>query len=235
MALRVGSCANDWARIVDSLPEGLQAIAIDMRGHGDSDKPHDVTDYGEKMVVDVIRLLDHLHIEKAHLVGYSMGGFVLMKLMVAHPERVSSAVFGGTGGVREDFPLYEWANAVCNSMDRGKPFLKALDDAQPLLDDEKEIKGPDRGWDTKALAAVARGWKQLAVQNRDLTRIKIPALVIYGSDEVDANLKYIEGLKEIQPAWTYYEIRGADHETAYGHEEFIDKVNAFLIESTGRN
>src|SRR5436190_11906301 len=53
-------------------PDGFQVIALDCRGHGKSDKPHDPAKYGPEMAADVVRLLDHLKIEKAHLVGYSM-------------------------------------------------------------------------------------------------------------------------------------------------------------------
>src|SRR5262249_14111026 len=56
--------------------DGFQLIALDCRGHGKSDKPHDVEKYGPEMAADVVRLLDHLKIEKAHLIGYSSGAFI---------------------------------------------------------------------------------------------------------------------------------------------------------------
>ncbi len=49
-------------------------------------------------VDDIIRLLDHLGIEKAHVVGYSMGGRITFKLVADHPERVISAMPNGTDG-----------------------------------------------------------------------------------------------------------------------------------------
>src|SRR5437868_6302884 len=71
------SLAQDWetpGTIAALQHSGYRVIALDCRGHGESDKPHEVTKYGLEMVQDVIRLLDHLHIEHAHIVGYSMGG-----------------------------------------------------------------------------------------------------------------------------------------------------------------
>src|SRR3954463_7486808 len=56
--------------------EGFQLIALDCRGHGKSDKPHEQNKYGAEMAADVVRLLDHLKIKKAHLIGYSMGAFI---------------------------------------------------------------------------------------------------------------------------------------------------------------
>src|SRR5262245_7797236 len=50
-----------------------RAIAMDLRAHGKSGKPHDPKMYGDELAQDVIRLLDHLKIQKAHIVGYSLG------------------------------------------------------------------------------------------------------------------------------------------------------------------
>src|SRR5690242_19215820 len=55
------------------LAKSYQVISLDVRGHGRSDKPLDEDAYGPELVEDVVRLLDHLKIEQAHIVGYSMG------------------------------------------------------------------------------------------------------------------------------------------------------------------
>ncbi|MFO0947208.1 MAG: alpha/beta fold hydrolase [Planctomycetota bacterium] len=62
--------------ILDRLASNHQVIAFDCRGHGKSDKPHDPSMYGANLAEDAIRLLDHLGVKKAHVVGYSMGGRV---------------------------------------------------------------------------------------------------------------------------------------------------------------
>ena len=69
-------------------------LALDLRGHGHSDKPHDPRAYDE-IALDVIRLMDHLQIKQSHVVGYSLGGIIVAKLLTTHPERFSSAVIGG--------------------------------------------------------------------------------------------------------------------------------------------
>jgi pimeloyl-ACP methyl ester carboxylesterase len=79
------------------LAANYQVIALDLPGHGLSDKPDRIDAYGIAMVDDVVALLDHLNIKKAHIVGYSMGGMIAMKLMATHPDRVLSAVVGGMG------------------------------------------------------------------------------------------------------------------------------------------
>ena len=77
---------------------GYRVIAIDNRGHGLSAKPHDADEYTPtKMAADAAALLDHLGIENAHVMGYSMGARISAFLALEHPERVHSAVFGGLG------------------------------------------------------------------------------------------------------------------------------------------
>jgi pimeloyl-ACP methyl ester carboxylesterase len=87
--------------VVGLLAKDHQVIALDMPGHGQSDKPEKDEAYGVQMVEDVIALLDHLKIKKAHIVGYSMGGIVAVKLLATHPERTLSGTLGGMGWLRD--------------------------------------------------------------------------------------------------------------------------------------
>ena len=66
---------DDWrrtTRVLDDLSRDHRVIALDLRGHGQSDKPRDPAAYGARLTEDVLRLLDHLKIERAHIVGYSV-------------------------------------------------------------------------------------------------------------------------------------------------------------------
>lgn len=92
--------------IIAELKKNHRVIALDCRGHGLSGKPTSEDQYGVKMVDDVVRLMDHLSITNADIVGYSMGGMIAMKLMVLHPERVRSAVLGGMGWMEDGRNLY---------------------------------------------------------------------------------------------------------------------------------
>ena len=85
-----------WYRLLRNA--GFRVIAPDARGHGQSDKPLAPEAYApEGIAGDVIRLLDHLHIESADLFGYSMGGRNVAWLLTAYPDRIRSAVIGGAG------------------------------------------------------------------------------------------------------------------------------------------
>src|SRR5262249_18471260 len=83
------------------LAKDFQVIALDMRGHGLSGKPTKEEDYGLEMVGDIARLMDHLKLKKAHIVGYSMGGMVAANFIVKHPDHVLSGTLGGMGWLSE--------------------------------------------------------------------------------------------------------------------------------------
>ena len=70
-----GNLVSEWSASGTTqtlLDAGYRVIAFDVRGHGESDKPHDPADYGDAMSEDTVRLLNHLGIERAHIVGYSV-------------------------------------------------------------------------------------------------------------------------------------------------------------------
>lgn len=94
--------------VVSDLAKDHLVIALDMPGHGRSDKPEKDDAYGLQVVEDVVLLLDHLKVKKAHVVGYSLGGMVVVKLMAKYPDRVASALVGGMGWFREGSPLQKF-------------------------------------------------------------------------------------------------------------------------------
>lgn len=91
--------------VIAELAKTHQVIALDMPGHGRSDKPDKDDAYGVQIVEDVVAILDHLEIKKAHIVGYSLGGMVAGKMLATHPDRVVSAVLGGMGWLKEGSAL----------------------------------------------------------------------------------------------------------------------------------
>jgi len=99
----------DLPGITAALAKHYRVIALDNRGHGQSDKPEAENAYGTEMAEDVVRLMDHLQIRQARLVGYSMGGMIAMKALTMHPERFTSVVLGGMGWLKEGTPLqHSW-------------------------------------------------------------------------------------------------------------------------------
>jgi pimeloyl-ACP methyl ester carboxylesterase len=136
--------------IIKALSANHQVIAMDVRGHGASDKPEQADAYGMAMVDDVVRLLDHLGIKKAHVIGYSMGGMITMKLLTTHPERVKSAVLGGMGWLREGSPLQNFWEELPERKGRGTP------------------------------SACARSFGALAVTEAQVKAIHVPVKIVVG-------------------------------------------------------
>ena len=90
----------NWVRtgIQQELSKHYRVIMPDLRNHGKSGDAPD-GEHGVEVVEDMIRLLDHVGIERAHVVGYSMGGNLTIKMAILYPDRVRSALVGGTGWV----------------------------------------------------------------------------------------------------------------------------------------
>ena len=110
--------------IFDVLSRDFHVVAFDTRGHGKSDKPHDVGRYGAEMVEDVARLLDHLGIRAAHLVGYSMGGYLVAKFAAKHPDRVLTATFGGSSAMSPELwqtRFHARMDAMAVGLEQGMP------------------------------------------------------------------------------------------------------------------
>jgi hypothetical protein len=90
-----------WPGTMAALAKDHRVVAMDLPGHGLSDKPEGPEAYGMQMVEDIVALMDHLEMKKANIVGYSLGGMIAMKLTVTHPERVTSCCLGGMGWLRD--------------------------------------------------------------------------------------------------------------------------------------
>jgi pimeloyl-ACP methyl ester carboxylesterase len=224
--------------IIKGLSKDYQVIALDNRGHGKSDKPHDPKKYGLEMAEDAVRLLDHLQIKKVHIVGYSMGAVITAKLLATHPDRFLSATLGGHGGLREgaDISFYD---KLADSLEQGKGLglmiTRLTPPGQPPPTDE-QIKTINAMLlatnDPKALAAVVRGFKDLAVSWDKLEANQVPTRALIG--EQDPLKKGVDELKGKMANLTITVIKEADHRTAFGKPEFIETLQKFLEEHHGK-
>ncbi len=224
--------------ILPALAKNYRVIAYDNRGHGKSGKPHDPKQYGMDMVEDAVRLLDHLHIKKAHVVGYSMGAMITCKLLVTHPDRLRSATLGGAGGVRSASQLSH-NEAMARSLEQGKGFGPLIDlltpVGRPKLDPAivKLInQNLESHNDAKALAAVLRGMKDLEVADKQLKANRVPTLALVG--EIDPLKTGVDDLKGRLSHLKIVVIPGADHITAFAQPMFIKELKAFLANHSRR-
>jgi pimeloyl-ACP methyl ester carboxylesterase len=224
--------------IIKALSKDYQVIALDNRGHGKSEKPHDPKSYGLEMVEDAVRLLDHLKIKKAHIVGYSMGAVLTAKLLVTHPDRCLSATLGGPGGLRDgvDTSFYD---ELAASLDQGKGLglliVRLTPPGKPKPTDA-EIETINAILlamnDPKALAAVVRGFKELTISWEKLEANQVPTLALIG--EEDPLKKGVDQLRGRMANLTITVVKGADHRTAFGRPEFIKTLQEFLAKHHGK-
>lgn len=221
-----GSAEGNWFAngVAREVAKTHRAIAIDCRGHGRSDKPHDPMKYGPQMAEDVVELMDHLGIEKAHLHGYSMGGGIVTQILARHPERVISATYGGSG-VREVDP--EWIAKLPPDTEETDPEEAAASAAlrsRPHRDEE-------------ALAAVRQyPWKEGERAAIDLTRVKVPVLALVG--EFDRPNARLTRMKRELADFEYLVLPGKSHLTAIMAgtipEEYITTFARFIREHDPR-
>jgi pimeloyl-ACP methyl ester carboxylesterase len=188
--------------ISGQLARDYQVIALDVRGHGLSDKPTNEESYGPELVEDVVRILDQLKIKKAHVVGYSMGGIIAANFIVKHPDRVLSGTLGGMGWLKEG----------------GLP--------QTLF---AQIGKNDRNAD--ALAVCGRSLARLALTEADVKSVRVPVTVLVG-DKDDLKKLYVEPLKKLRSDWPVVEIKDANHITCIFKPQFREEIAARLKKSS---
>lgn len=214
-----GSADGNWFLngIAQALAENHRVVAIDCRGHGESDKPHESGKYGGQMAKDVFELMDHLKIQKAHIHGYSMGGFITSQLMALDPARFITASFGGSG-VPETDP--DQLAKV--------PADKTESDPQEAEARSKLSNAPHR--DEQALTAVRGSWGNVDRSKLDLTKIQFPVLAING--EFDKPNQKTHRMQRELANFKSVILPGKSHLTAimadYMPQEYITELTAFI-------
>ena len=234
----VTSSAEFWTDIgiMQRLSEQYRTIALDCRGHGKSGKPHDRAAYGKQIVRDVVALLDYLNMEDAHVIGYSMGAEVALRLVVEYPERVRSLIIGGSGWSGSQ--MSETYTRTADSLEAhgsigpaikrmyaempGGPFPPPSDEEIARLDE-----GIIKGQDVKALQAVMWSMPDIINLSKDeVETISVPVLGITG--EHDPERSNLEKMIDVPQDYTLKVIAGTDHGSAFMDPQFIDSIIDFL-------
>lgn len=201
---------------------GRRVVALDNRGHGRSEKLYDPEAYAATaMAEDARRLLDHLGIERAPVMGYSMGARITAFLAIAHPERVERAVFGGLG-----------INMVRGVGDPA-PIVAALE--APSLADVSDPVGrtfrqfaEQTGSDLRALAACMRSSRPRIAPDA-LAGLEMPVLVAVGTEDAVGGDPH--ALAALIPRGRALSLEGRDHMKGVGDRMFKEAVVAFLKEA----
>jgi pimeloyl-ACP methyl ester carboxylesterase len=198
---------------------GRRVIAFDNRGHGDSSKLYDPSAYEIAIMAgDITALMNHLNIERADIMGYSMGSRMTAVLARSEPRRLRSAIFGGIG-----IGLIEGGGP-------GENVAKALE-ADSLDDVTDPVGRTFRAFadqtrsDRRALAACLRGLRRLMTRE-EAAQIAVPVLIAVGTkDEIAGSA---EALGKIIPGSQVLNIPNRDHMRAVGDKVYKSGVLDFL-------
>ncbi len=186
-----------WHRMIPGLAEHFQVISFDNRGVGQSDKPAGPYTAG-MLAADVIGLLDAFDIDKAHIVGHSMGGFIAQALAVHHLDRVNRLVLSATnfGGPRH-VPISPEAMAVLTDV-TGDPIARLrrgiviscapgfAEQNPTLVDDwvDYRVRHPIDPAGYQAQLAIGLSLLPEAAAFEDkLAAVTVPALILFGEHD----------------------------------------------------
>jgi pimeloyl-ACP methyl ester carboxylesterase len=200
---------------------GRRVIAIDNRGHGGSAKPHDPAAYHPSLMAgDAAALLDHLGVERADVMGYSMGARISAFLALEHAERVRSLVWGGLG------------IGLVHGVGDWDPIADAL--LAPSLDDVVHERGrmfrafaDKTGSDKQALAACISSNRVLVTEGQ-AAHILQPSLIAVGTRDEIAGSPH--DLADLLPDARAIDIPNRDHMLAVGDRAFKAAVREFYEE-----
>lgn len=219
---RVNWVSTSWTN--DLLAAGRRVIAFDNRGHGESGKPHDRGAYsGPIMAEDARRLLDHLGIAQADVIGYSMGARIAAFLALQHPNRVRRVVLSGLG------------EGLVKGIGPSEPVAAAL--TAPSIDDVMDERArafrlfaDQTGSDRDALAACILGARQ-TLSREELAKTTAPVLVAVG--EADDIAGDAATLAALIPGAEAFVIPGRDHMKAVGDRRHKAAAIAFIERKDG--
>ena len=216
-----GDIERSWINtgVLANLSTDHRVLAFDLRGHGHSGKPHDPRAYDE-IGLDVIRLLDHTGVKRAHVVGYSLGGIIIAKLLTTHPERFTSALIGGAAyrrsrSARADQENEAAAREVEAGIYRALIVSTAATDEPPPGEEairarSREIAGSN---DVHAHAALMRARRALLVSDAEIAAVRVPTLALVGG--ADPALLRVQAMREFWQDLHVQVVPGATHPTVH--------------------
>ena len=230
--------ARDWVPLIPYLSKKFRLIVVDIRGHGRSDKPECC--YARiDFAYDIKLLLDALHIEKADVVGHSLGSMITQVLAEEWPQRVRKVVLiSSTAGPRPGSPpkkpAFDYAAEIRKlkePIDPDSPFMIAWwDSPKPVNPEFIKRQRRDAAQIPLAvwLAVLEQGASPSDLQ-RTLPKLRAPALLIWGSDDPIMDEEGRETLREALPAAEVKVFGGLGHNPFWENPEAVAAViNRFL-------
>ncbi|MBI4301614.1 MAG: alpha/beta hydrolase [Chloroflexi bacterium] len=221
----VGTSAEAWRHVWESLAQSFSLYAMDMMGHGDSDKPrrdYSIADYADSAVT----FMTALNLDKATLIGNSIGAVIALHLAATYAERVEKMILVGCPGWETEAERKERLTLSSGNFDAQRlPLPITMDNisltyrhpSQELLDWATQCRAKAGRWIWSSLVAVT-DYNLVP----SLAQVRCPTLLIWGDQDLLSDKAEVlhQGIKGSQVAL----IEDA------GHLPQIDAPQAFVKE-----
>jgi pimeloyl-ACP methyl ester carboxylesterase len=213
-----------WKPYVQILSTDFRVITLDSRGQGRSSDGKGPITYG-RMANDVVRLLDHLGIEKAHIIGHSDGGCIILHLLVDFSDRVQSAVLSGTPFNTDNYPpqVFEHLQRLVASLRRGEKDPIGFKAAY-------EKVAPDPGHWPVMITKLTTTWLTQPVFTANMLQtIRPPVLIIKVDHDQFLPSAVFDRTAELIPnAEIYYVPDGTHRVPLDSSEELAKAIKTFV-------
>jgi len=232
--------ALNWRATVPHLDREFRVITMDVRGHGKSGSPVKIDSDPSSITLDVVRLMDHLEIDRAHVGGFSMGGLITLHLAANHPKRLLSAIVGGHGLVPKELleagtrhleatlkTALETDTSVAELLARQAAQLDpGLLRYEPLREFYADLESVNI--DPEALLEVQQSLKKLTITPDQAAAIEVPMLAITGDRE--PAYESVISLRAANPGYTSVAIiPDYGHTNGFLSPTFNTIVRDFLL------
>ncbi|MDB5002109.1 MAG: acoC [Mucilaginibacter sp.] len=240
-----GGSLQGWIAngVLPNLTKDYRVVAFDLRGHGLSAKPHTQQQYGKEMALDIVRLMDHLGIEKAHIIGYSLGANIVAQLLILHPERFITATLGGSAGrfrwTTNDDEIVEREASETERLGFSPSFDTRIAPPNTAKATDEEIKKRSAvalvnpAEDRFAMAAIIRSSRDQLISAEEVAAVKVPTLGIVGSK--DSFILSLQDLKQQRPGLQLVIVENGTHsgeEDTRKRPEFIAAIRQFIASNS---
>ncbi len=224
-----------WQPLVPLLEQDARLILPDLRGFGKSPVPEGVYTMRE-MAEDVVRLMDHLEIGKAVVVGHSMGGYVSLAFAHAYPNRLCGLALVATQAAADNPEKRQSRLRQASSAQRRGPrvVVKAM---APHMTPHTELVQPlvelMMSTDSKGIVGALRGMAHRQDMTGELSRMNIPAVVVAGEADQLLSMGNMETMAQMLPKSWMVTIPGGGHMLMMEAPEQVADALRQLIQMAG--
>lgn len=216
---------------VDGLGDGFQLLLVDSRGQGKSEKPHDPKAYTwDTLASDVIAVLDHAGIERAHIAGYSTGGLIAFRVAANSPNRVRSIVAGGAQPFATTPAAQRDMAGLAEVLRQGREALVGAFESMTGAALPPGWRADLTECDTAALIALCQAEiDEPGLTEEQVRAIEAPALIYSGDDDEAAAGSHARRAAALMPDATYIELPDTDHvQGLLRSAMMLPRIRAFL-------